>query len=354
MALIPLFACGWENGLIEGNATDGATPPTVSNTKAFTGTYSLRVQKEAHAYGRVIPATNELRAAAMFNHNGVANPFGSPAAQAVIFLMAAGSGVKWKVIWHNDENVFRLLQNDTTVAEIAETGANFTTVDAWRASSVAFKANASTGYFAWYVEGEEVLSFEGDTGSSDIVSVLVGGHTTANLNRWADFLYVDDFWAASAVGEGAGPLSNRRFLWGQASGNGQSSQWAGSDGNTTDNYLLVDDGVTPDSDTTYVKAESGGLVDQYTHAAITVPADWRPVRVWPTVIAKKTDAGVATTLELGLWKASSSEDSAPITLPTSYGMVQAYFDDLPDGSSIADEGNINALEIRVESAGAYS
>ena len=354
MALVPLFACGWANGILEGNAAGGGTLPIASAVKAHTGANSIAFVNATYPYGRTVANKTELRAAAVFNHNGVS----AAVARGCFFCLVAADATHFVVEWEID-GLLRMRSGAgslTTIEEVAIAGTGLSVSDTWLNCSVAMKIHSSSGFFVFYnAAGEETLSFVGNTGSSPITAVMVGGRTPIGSNNgWASTLYVDDFYAVDSTGEAAGPLSNRRFLWGQASGNGQSSQWTGSDGNTTDNYLLVDDGATVDSDTTYVKAESAGLVDYYDHAAITVPTDWRPVRVWPTAIAKKTDAGVATTLELGLWKASTDDSSAPIALPTSYGMVQAYFDDLPDGSDIADQGNINALEIRVESAGAYS
>lgn len=44
-------------------------------------------------------------------------------------------------------------------------------------------------------------------------------------------------------------------------GNGDLSQWAGSDGNSTDNYLLVDE--VPPNTTDYVESNTSGQIDEY-------------------------------------------------------------------------------------------
>lgn len=86
--------------------------------------------------------------------------------------------------------------------------------------------------------------------------LLIRGSTSARL----DDLYIND-------DSGSAPENT---FFGEAfvvesiipNGNGNSSQWVGSDGNSTDNYQLVDD--TGNSDTDYIK--SGTLNDLDLHA----------------------------------------------------------------------------------------
>lgn len=347
MALTPVFALGWENGILEGNAANGVNLPTVSNTKARTGTYSLRSQGTGtDSYGRTLatPLSN-LQLAAAFNHNGIS----TSSAVAVIFRLIDVSAVHYAVEWLSN-GTLRMRKGSTTL-DTADPSA-LSVVDTWHDLSVAWKAS---GWFDFYVNGVLTLSAESsDVGSDAISSVMVGGRGSGNDLGWGNFLYTDDVRCLDATGEAQSrPASTRRYLWAQANGNGQTNEWAGSDGDSTDNYALVDDGVSPDGDTTYVKATSAGKVDQYTHGGVTVPADWVPVRVWPTVIGEKTDAGIDTTLKLGLWKDSSDDDSAELDLPVTYGLVQAPFTALPDASTL-NETNINSTEIRLVSAGDYA
>lgn len=351
MALTPIFALGWENGLLEANAAVESNLPTVSNTKDINaGGYSLRSSSNATPMGRTVNNLLEMQAACYFNHNGV----GGGSARAVIFHFVCADGRDFRVTYNGDGNL-TLRDNTTVLATTTAVSSGLSVTDTWYAVSAALKIATSGGYFDFYnASGEAILSFSGNTGSSPVVAILFSGYdTSGSASGWTAFAYFADCRALDATGEGSGPTSTRQLLWSQVDGNGQSSQWTNSDDDSVDNYTYVDDGVAPDGDTTYVKALSSGLVDQYTHAGITVPVDWRPVRVWPTAIAKKTDAGVATTILLGLWKDSEDEDSAELSLGSSYGLAQTYFEALPDGSEL-DETNINAAEIRLVSAGAYS
>lgn len=351
MTLTPIWALGWEtNSLLEGNAA-GTLSPTISTTKSNTGSHSLRFGRTADAdpYGRTVPSLTELQAAMAFNHNGI----GTTSVDVVLFRLTAADATSFSVHWAGSDNTLRLQIGSTVEDTLAAAGSGISVVDTWYDVSVALKIGSLSGYFDFYgPDGSRLLHFSGDTGSSPIVAVRFGGRFSASSLGWNDFVYVDDCRCLDATGEGSKPASTRRYLWALANGNGQIDQWTGSDGDSTDNYQHVDD-ATPDGDSTYVKATSAGLVDQYTHASISVPADWLPVRVWPTVIGRKTDAGVDTTVQLGLWKAASDDDSAEISLPVSYDMRQAYFEALPDGSDMT-ESNINACELRLVSSGDYS
>lgn len=347
MTLTPIWALGWEtNTILEGNAANNSTRPVVSTTKAKTGSRSLRfgLGGAAASYGRTAPNLTELQAAASFNHAGVGTGNGG-----TLFHLVAVDGTNFVVRWAQPANQLELRINTTTRDSLAVAASGISPTDQWHDVSVAVKIDASDGYFDFYgPDGTRLLHYAGNTGTSPIAAVLFGG----GINGWSNFMYCDDCRCLDATGEGSRPASTRRFLWSAVDGNGQVSQWTNSDGNSTDNYSYVDD-ATPDGDSTFVKATSAGLVDQYTHAGVTVPTDWVPVRVWPTVIGMKTDAGVDTTILLGLWKDSQDDDSAEVTLPSAYGLAQAYFDALPDASDM-NETNINLAEIRLVSAGDYS
>lgn len=55
---------------------------------------------------------------------------------------------------------------------------------------------------------------------------------------------------------------NYKLAYLRPNGNGDNSAWAGSDGNSTDNYLLVDE-TTPNSATDYVQSNTSGQIDEY-------------------------------------------------------------------------------------------
>ena len=127
-------------------------------------------------------------------------------------------------------------------------------------------------------------------------------------------------------------------------GNGNSSVLVGSDGNSTDNYLLVDE-AAQNGDTDYVTSGTAGDKDTYTYGNLT-PTGGTVVGVKPILIARKDDAGVRTVASIARHSATE-EDSAAVALTTSYLAIYDVRATKPGGGawSISD---VNAAEFGVK------
>lgn len=124
-------------------------------------------------------------------------------------------------------------------------------------------------------------------------------------------------------------------------GNGNSSVFSGSDGNSTDNYLLVDDPTAPDDDTTYVQASSVGDKDTYAFTNVT-PGTGTVYGVQVGQYARKTDAGARSIASVA--RLSGTEvDSANFTLSTTYQYLLDMREAKPGGGawSVSD---VNSAE----------
>jgi hypothetical protein len=106
--------------------------------------------------------------------------------------------------------------------------------------------------------------------------------------------YIDDFY----VNDDSGSAPENTYF-GEAfvvesmipNGNGNSSQWVGSDGNSTDNYLLVDDSGNDDTD--YVR--SGLLNDLDTYALSNLSNATGTIRrATHLFVARKDDVATRT------------------------------------------------------------
>lgn len=96
--------------------------------------------------------------------------------------------------------------------------------------------------------------------------------------------------------------------------NGNYSQFTGSDGNSTDNYLLVDENPR-DDDTTYVETSVNGERDSYGFEDIA-PVTGKILGVIATANARNT--GAAENLQLSTRIGSTDYDSATLTAPGDY------------------------------------
>ena len=124
--------------------------------------------------------------------------------------------------------------------------------------------------------------------------------------------------------------------------------FVGSDANSTDNYLLVDDGAAPDEDTTYV--ESGTTGNKDTYAFTNTPSGITSVSaVVVRVLGKKTTAA-AQDLKAVARSVATETDSAAIGLTTAYTMRGAIYEIDPNTSAAWATAAVDAAEFGVKVA----
>jgi hypothetical protein len=99
-------------------------------------------------------------------------------------------------------------------------------------------------------------------------------------------------------------------------GDGASSAFVGSDGNSVNNYLLVDETV-PNDDTDYVQGTVVGDKDTYAYQDLTTTAgSVYGVNIIPR--HRKADAGGRTAVTVGRESGGTEADSSAITILDSY------------------------------------
>lgn len=164
-----------------------------------------------------------------------------------------------------------------------------------------------------------------------IVGPTAGGNFGESLT-W------DDLYVCSSTDSGVSGAPNNDFLGDvtvqslHPNGNGNSSMMVGSDGNSVDNYLLVDE-TAPNDDTDYVQGLNVDDKDTYNYGSLTATAG-SVYGVQVLMHARKTDAGLrsicAVTRESG-----AEEDGADHALSTSYLYYLTIFENEPGGATDA-------------------
>lgn len=122
------------------------------------------------------------------------------------------------------------------------------------------------------------------------------------------------------------------------SGNGNSSQFVGSDSNSTDNYLLVDENPE-NGDTDYVESATVGNKDTYAFGNLT-PASGTVYGLQVNMYARKTDAGARRLASVA--RLSGTEvDSADAPMSATYVYQSDIRETKPGGGAwtIADVNN---------------
>lgn len=126
--------------------------------------------------------------------------------------------------------------------------------------------------------------------------------------------------------------------------NGNSSQWLGSDGNSVNNFQLVDDNGNDDTD--YVASATAAETDTYGCNDLGA-ASGTVIGVEQTLIAKKDD--VATREIAGVLRTGGTDHTQTTRVMSgSYQVFHERVDTNPDTSLPWTIANINGLEIGVK------
>lgn len=179
----------------------------------------------------------------------------------------------------------------------------------------------------------------GGTAAVNTLRLFYSG-TAVGTTMDIDDLYVCDT-AGSVNNDFLGDVRVEALL---PNGNGNSSQLVGSDSNSTDNYLLVDE-AAPNGDTDYVESSTVSDKDTYAFGNLTSTSGTvLGVQVLP--YARKTDAGTRSIKSVARLS-GTEEDSADKTLSTSYAYLKDIRETKPGGGawSISD---VNSAEFGVK------
>lgn len=239
----------------------------------------------------------------------------------------------------------RATRNGTTLGTSA---AGLITSGAWNYIEAKVTIDNSAGAVTVRVNGAAVLTLTSqdtqNAGTATANQIRIGDPINdQSSQRDYDDLYICDTTGA-ANNDFLGDVRVDAYL---PNGNGNSSDLVGSDSNSVDNYLLVDDAST-DGDSTYVQSSSAGDHDTYTFANMThTPTDIFGVQI--NMMAKKDDAGtrsIASVTRSG----GADTDGTTQALGTSYLDYREVLEEDPDTSSPWIKAGFDAAEFGVKVA----
>ena len=232
-------------------------------------------------------------------------------------------------------------------------GAAFSPVSVGNFAYIEWKSNFSTtvGAVTVRVNGVTILNLTGQNtvgqGGTTANGILLGSvDDVANTGTVFDDVYLLD-----DVSSGVSGAFNNDFLGDVRiesrlpDGDGASSQLLGSDGNSVNNSLLVDEPTAPNGDTDYVESLTLGNKDTYTFQdLVSTSGSIYGVGIYP--YAKKTDAGSRSIKTIS--RLSTTEMDGPERqLGSGYTYLPDYRDGDPTGAqwTIA---NFNAAQFGVK------
>lgn len=232
--------------------------------------------------------------------------------------------------------------------------------------------NSVGGYWSYYTDIGSVkpyrwhyfeMKFTASTSSAGTMQMGVDGNYTtettgidwyysygnsrlgwSTINYIAEF-YIDDFYVADTTGgvndDFLGPIAITVKL---PNGNGTYSNLTGSDGNSTDNYLLVDE-APPDDGTTYV--ESGTEGDKDTYAFEDVSGTPNIIGAVASMYAQRTQTGVKYVRSVARVN-STDYTGSTLALPQGYSSMEEVYDVNPNTSTAWTATTFNGAEFGPE------
>lgn len=153
----------------------------------------------------------------------------------------------------------------------------------------------------------------------------------------------DDFYWLDTTGSTSNDfLGEQRVYTVFPNGNGSTSNFVGNDGNSTDNYLLIDE-TSANSDTDYVESSTVGDTDTYNFQDLPTTVN-SITAVQTSMYCKKTDAG---TRQLGAVTRISGTDyvnATAVNLDGSYAYKLSVWDRKPSDSTTWSRADFNSAE----------
>ena len=216
--------------------------------------------------------------------------------------------------------------------------------DRWYYIEVQAKLAQPGGFMTMRVDGAQVLTFSGDTCNTAGTFAIDDVYFNAGYGG-TPYLEFDDVYLMTGVGDTfLGSLVVETLL---PNGNGNANQWTGVDGDSTNNYLHVDEVGTPVL-TDYVYSSTVGQIDQYAmsdlaHTTGTV------VGVCHSAHMINTDAVTPRNVKLVNRRAADTKSSA-LALSNAWRSYEYALRLDPETAAPWTIANVNALQSGIELA----
>lgn len=302
-----LFIEGFENGHANGSVQQRWTTfgSYADTAIARTGSYGLRQNGGSTISKRLAVADQHATVIVGFANYG-------PAASHRMCWIGSDDGATAHVsVYRTSDGRIRLHLGDGGT-QLAETAAGLILANTWNYFEFKLVLADAGGSAIVRRNGSAtpILNFSGDTKNGGTKTVLdtflLGGGN--DLTTGYDDVYICNG-AGSLHNDFLGDCTVQTYY---PNGNGNSSQLLGSDGNSTDNYLLTDE--NPANTTDYVGSATAGQLDTYAFADI---ASGTILGVQTQVYAAKSDAGLISARQVSRVNGVNYTDS-DLSLSTTY------------------------------------
>lgn len=226
---------------------------------------------------------------------------------------------------------------------VITTAANSVTAGLWSYVEMAMKMHDTVGTAAVRVNGGTPIvatGIDSKNGGTKTVYDQVRFHVAVSVKPTLDDLYIrnDVTQHGDAVVQTLYP-----------NGNGAANQWLGSDGNSTDNYALVNETGVPVT-TSYVYSTTAGHQDLYTLGDLAaLPGGYAVLGVAHAAYLQRTDAALVANAKL-LNRRAIVTKSPTITPSVGFDTHIYVLENDPETAAAWTEANVNALQTGIEIA----
>jgi len=235
----------------------------------------------------------------------------------IVELKDIGAAVVQVTVRFNTTGRIEVLRGNNGTGTVLGTGTTVFTTGVERHVSVHIVISDTVGVVDVAVNGNPEITLtnqdtrNGAPTGADYFGLCVQGFTAS------DNMDFDDFWWNNYADFG-----DARVEYLRPNGNGNSSQFLGSDGNSVDNYLLVDE-TSQNGDTDYVGSSTPGDIDLYTFTNAT-PTAGTVHDVSVALCVRKDDAGTRTVRPVTR-DGGSNATGASVNIGTTYNYVIEHF-----------------------------
>lgn len=236
----------------------------------------------------------------------------------------------------------------TSTGTLQVSGTKILNINTWYVIELHVKIHDSTGVIEFKVDGVLQPSFAGDTkpGAATTVDNLIFQKTGATSTT----IYLDDLALNDTAGGADNSWCGDGHLYALTpNADGDSSQLLGSDGNSVNNYLLVDE-IPSNSDTDYVESATATQKDLY--GLTDLPALPSGSTVSRVLVESRAREIVASgdSIYLGVKQGSTEGWSSAIPVGASYARQTGEFLVNPATGIAWTESEINSMQAGVKIA----
>jgi hypothetical protein len=237
----------------------------------------------------------------------------------------------------------QVVRGTSTTPVIAQTTtAPFPVANRWYYIEVQAKLSDTVGFVNIDVDGVNVITSPTNLDTRNAGTGVVFDAAQFGMGLSGTAIFDDVYMMAGAGDTFYGDVIVSTLL---PSGDGFANQWDGSDGDSLNNWDLVNE--LPPSGTDYVASATIGEQDLYTLTDISAAAGVIHA-VAPTIYAAKDEVGPR--MIKPLLRGATTTAGAPQTLDFAYFQKQALYPTNPETSAAWTVSEVNALQVGVEVA----